>query len=141
MSMTKKQKALLQYMLDPEIATTAEASRLAGYASPQSAYAAVKAADFQDALKTFLAILESRGVDDKKLADVIAEGLDAEEIKYFSKDGIVEDERVVTDHVTRHKFVETVVKIRKLINTDNSTLQDNRKLIIVVGDKGLDGIL
>jgi hypothetical protein len=141
MGMTKKQKALLQYMLDPEIPNTAVASRLAGYASPQSAYAAVKSADFQDALQTFLRVLELKGVDDHKIAQTIANGLDAEEIKFFSKDGIVEDERVVTDHATRHKFVETVVKIRKLINTDNTSLQDNRKLIIVVGDKGLDGIL
>lgn len=139
--MTKKQKALLQYMLDPEIPSTAVASRLAGYASPQSAYAAVKTKDFQDALQHFLSVLEKKGVTDDFLAQTIKDGLDAEEVKFFSKDGIVEDERVVVDHSTRHKFVETVVKIRKLINTDNSSLQDNRKLIIVMGDKGLEDIL
>ena len=139
--MTKKQKALLQYMLDPEIKSTAEASRLAGYASPQSAYACTKSPDFQDALKKFLSILEQKGVTDEKLATVLAQGLEAEETKFFSKDGIVEDERVVPDHSTRHKFAETVVKIRKLINTDNTQLQDNRKLIIVMGDKGLGEIL
>lgn len=128
-------------MLDPEIPTTAMASRLAGYASPQSAYKSAQSSEFQDALQKFLSILEARGVTDKKLADVIAEGLDAEEIKFFSKDGIVEDERVVVDHATRHKFAETVVRIRKLINTDNTSLQDNRKLIIVMGDKGLGEIL
>ena len=128
-------------MLDPDIPNTATASRLAGYASPQSAYAAVKSQDFQDALQTFLKILELKGVDDHKVAQVIADGLNAKDTKFFSKDGIVEDEREVDDHATRHKFVETVVKIRKLINTDNTSLQDNRKLIIVVGDKGLQDIL
>ena len=139
--MTKKQKALLQYMLDPEIKSTAEASRLAGYASPQSAYKSAQSSEFQDALQKFLSILEQKGVTDQKIAQTIADGLDAEEVKFFSKDGVVEDERVVTDHATRHKFVETVVKIRKLINTDNTSLQDNRKLIIVMGDKGLGEIL
>jgi hypothetical protein len=138
---TKKQKALLQYMLDPEIKSTAEASRLAGYASPASAYKSAQSSEFQDALQKFLSILESRGVTDQKLADVIAEGLESTETKFFSKDGIVEDEREVPDHASRHKFVETVVKIRKLINTDNTSLQDNRKLIIVMGDKGLGEIL
>ena len=138
--MNKKQRALLQYMLDPEIPNTATAARLAGM-TPAAAYHLTKTPAFQDALQKFLSILESTGVTDQKLATTIAEGLDAEEVKFFSKDGIVEDERVVPDHASRHKFVETVVKIRKLINTDNTSLQDNRKLIIVMGDKGLGEIL
>ena len=127
-------------MLDPDIKSTAEAARLAGM-SPQSAYKLTKSEDFQDALKTFITCLEARGVTNEKLADVLAEGLESTETKFFSKDGIVEDERIVPDHATRHKFAETVVKIRKLINTDNTQLQDNRKLIIVMGEKGLGEIL
>ena len=137
--MNRKQKALLQYMLDPDIKSTAEASRLAGYKTPP--YVQIKQPDFQDALQTFLKILEQTGVTDDFLAQTLRNGLDSTEMKYFSKDGIVEDEREVPDHSTRHKFAETVVKIRKLINTDNTSLQDNRKLIIVMGDKGLGEIL
>lgn len=51
------------------------------------------------------------GVTPDKLARVLADGLDAEQTKLFAHEGMIMDARNVTDHPTRHKFLETALTL------------------------------
>lgn len=51
------------------------------------------------------------GVNPDKLAQVIADGLNANETKFFHHEGMVTDARDVIDHNVRHKFVETAIEV------------------------------
>lgn len=56
--------------------------------------------------------LERVGLRREKLARRLAEGVDAKEIRFFAKDGIVTDQRVVPDLGMRHTYLQTVLKLQ-----------------------------
>lgn len=86
--------------------------------------------------KNFLEVLEDAGVTDDKLAVVMQEGLNANKVisaKIVGKDadGQTDDFIEVPDHPTRHKFMESSLKIKGhskqdgVGNTYNTFVQQN----------------
>ena len=61
--------------------------------------------------------LEEAGITDKLLQQKLIEGLDADRIKT----SLTEPDRVVPDYPTRHKYLETALKLKKRLDTDKST--------------------
>lgn len=80
-------------------AITDEIAKEAGYASKETARAALKG---NTSLRAHLAsYLDGAGATLEKSAQVISEAMDATEAKFFSFEGKVCDERHVVDHGTR----------------------------------------
>jgi len=126
--LTKKQKKFVNALEDPDVTSVAEASRKAGYADVSSGYRSLEKPLIQSALEHFLKTLEVQGATDKKVALRIAQGLDAKKTTDI-------------DHHTRHKFVETVLKVKQFVTGGSKEpTQDNRKqLIFIIGDEGKTG--
>ncbi len=82
--------------------------------------------------KTFIQIMEASGIDDKRLAKVMDEGLSASKYMMFGK-------KKIEDHQTRHKFLETALKVKKLITGDNAggQIQVNVAAFLVPEKKAL----
>src|SRR5262245_31588431 len=76
-----------------------DSAAIAGYARSTNASHIERLESVQDAFRSLLNLR----VTDEKLADRIAEGLDATETKFFQKDGVVMDERSVADFAERRQ--------------------------------------
>jgi hypothetical protein len=50
------------------------------------------------------------GITDELLAQQLREGLDAREIQFFAKDGVVVSHRTVVDFATRYKYVDLCLR-------------------------------
>lgn len=62
--------------------------------------------------RAILAEMEKAGITDKLLARKLRRGMDATEVKFFAHEGNVTDSREVVDWSTRHKYLETALKVR-----------------------------
>lgn len=74
-----------------------------------------------EAKESFIRILERKGLTDDFLAGKAAELLEAETPHFFSKDGIVCDERFTPAHETRRKTLELVSKFKGHLKETSST--------------------
>jgi hypothetical protein len=72
----------------------------------------------------FLEQLDNAGVTDEKISQVINDLLNAEEIKFFQKDGIVITERTVADHKSRAAGARLAMEAKKLL-VQKTELQAN----------------
>lgn len=138
--LTKRQKKLIKAVADPDCLSVAEATRRAGYKDRNNGYEALQKPAVKSALESLLAAMEAKGITDELIAQKISEGLDARQTKFFAHEGVVMDERDTIDFAVRHKYVETVGKIKQVISGGGEQkITDNRKsLIIVIGDGGQD---
>lgn len=62
----------------------------------------------------------------------IKEGLNAEEIKFFQKDGIVTDQRVVVDHATRLHAAELDVKLHGFLQQQITQIPSQTNIAQIV---------
>ena len=60
----------------------------------------------------FQEVMERAGVDDVKLVSVLKEGLEANKVIVMGKDSAESFVDIQPDHPTRHKFLETSLKIK-----------------------------
>jgi len=85
------------------------------------------------AQRTFKMILEEAGVSDKFLAGKIRALLDAKQIQYFQKDGVVTDSREVEALETQRKTAELVAKLRGHLRESTQVDVDVSIMQTVVG--------
>ncbi len=76
-------------------------------------------------IQTVSNYLDQAGASIEKAAQVIAEGMEAKKIKYFSNWGKITDSREEPDHEIRLKAVELNVKLRRLLDPDNGKKNGN----------------
>lgn len=62
--------------------------------------------------KSFLKVMEQAGITDEKLSEVIKEGLEANKVIVMGKDSGESFVDITPDHPTRHKFLETALKVK-----------------------------
>lgn len=83
---------------------------------------AMKESDYSDAMaknpqkltqsKAFQQYMQKAGVTDERLVSVIKEGLEANKVIVMGKDSSESFVDIQPDHPTRHKFLETALKIK-----------------------------
>ena len=67
-------------------------------------------------------------IDDGFLTKVLKDGLKANSIRFFQRDGIVRDKRVCADHPTRKGFLDIAHKIEGNFAPEKIDLTDNREI-------------
>ena len=82
--------------------------------------------------RSFVSILEQRGLTDDFLADKALELMSAETPHFFSKDGKVEDTRMTPAHETRRKTLELVGKFKGHLKDDKGSGDINVGLMQMV---------
>lgn len=132
--MTKRQQKFVTALTNPEVDTIAEAARIAGYGSPrQRGQQALQSVTVQAALKDYIALLDNFGATNNVTALRLAEGLHAEKVSMFGK-------KCGPDFEQRGKYVDRINKIRGYMRGEDDG-EEAGKLVIVIGDKGLDEII
>jgi predicted transcriptional regulator len=86
-------------------------------------------------IKPMLDALFAAGATEEKYARVISEGMDAERTTGIKGKQITEP-----DHNARLKAGEQFAKLKKYISSDEDKVVNN-KLIVIIGEKGLDEII
>ena len=117
---------------------------LAARAEGKSRGEAVRAANYTGApaqiersdnlRKALILAFEAKGLTTGKLAQKIADKVDAKKQVFFSKDGIVCDEREVDDNETQAKFTRTALEVRgDLVKEEGTKMQLNVGIIEMPG--------
>ena len=76
--------------------------------------------------QAFQTFLQKAGVTDEKLVSVIKEGLEANKVVVMGKESQDAFVDVQPDHPTRHKFLETTLKIKNIgAQTEGNTVNVN----------------
>ena len=112
-NLTIKQRKWLSIYL--EIGNASEAARQVydcenDESAGQIGYENLKKLDYTD-------FLEAAGVTDKLLQQKIMEGLNSDKVKT----SLTEPDQVVPDYPTRHKYLETALKLKKRLGADSVT--------------------
>lgn len=72
--------------------------------------------------QAFQHYMEQSGVTDKKLADVLKDGLEANKTIVMGKESSESFVDIQPDHPTRHKYLETALKIKGIGKDDGNNL-------------------
>ena len=102
---TLKQKKAIEYIVGGD--SVSKAMTKAGYA-PTTA----KNPSELTNSKTFQEILEKTGISDERLSEVLNEGLGATKTIVMGKDSNESFVDIQPDHPTRHKFLETALRLK-----------------------------
>lgn len=119
-----------------ETSNVAEAGRMAGYGRRQSAHHALK-----NIQKKMGDLLDEVGMDDKTLlTKYLQPGLDSTKIEFFSKDGIVMEEKVVIDRSERRHHLDMVWKLKGRYkqaedNAGSQVRSNTNTVCVVVADE------
>lgn len=126
---TLRQKKALDRIVENG-GNVSKAMRDAGY-SPATAKTPQKLTES----KAFLEIMQEAGVTDEKLTQVIKEGLDATKPIVMGKDSNEAFVDVIPDHPTRHKFLETSLKIKGIGQAKDNTINNFGQMVIQQKDR------
>src|SRR5262245_25861347 len=110
-NLTLRQKKYIKARVDG--ASQTDAAAKAGYSRGTSASHIENAPSVREAFKRLL----GARIPDEKLAQRLAEGLDATETKFFQKDGVVIDSREVVDFKERRAYVQMAGEILEVLPT------------------------
>jgi len=100
--------------------------------SPKSADSQIQNIMREPAVQqAFTRVMEAEGISDQFLAQKIRDLLDAQETKYFQKDGIVTDQREVAALETQRKTTELAAKLKGHLK-DRSEVDVNIGLMALV---------
>ena len=102
---------------------------------------AMKESDYSDAMaknpqkltqsQAFQQYMQKAGVTDERLVSVIKEGLEANKVIVMGKDSSESFVDIQPDHPTRHKFLETALKIKGIgRDSEGNNIQTNFVQII-----------
>ena len=81
-------------------------------------------------------LMDKMGLSDERLLSVMREGIEAHRVVTASLEGIITDEKSYVDHPTRHKYMETGLKLRgHLRDKILGDLPDNVSVVINIGNK------
>ena len=123
--LTLKQKRFIKYYL--ESGNASQSALKAGYKNRQSAFMNMSNVVIKDTLYQYM---ERQGLTEKKLLEVLVRGLEA--YKLNSKD------KKSADHATRHKFLETALKLKELLRDKvevSGEIKGGEKTIIILNGK------
>lgn len=132
---TLKQKKAIA-ILGEKGGSISGAMRAAGY-SPMTAKNPDKLTN-TPAFKTFLDELEKAGVTDAKIAETISEGMNATKTIVMGGESNESFVDIQPDHQTRHKFVETAIKVKghvRPVDPTGNTVNNFGQMIIGKGGK------
>jgi len=96
--LNKRQRKFVNAILDPDVDTVSEATRIAGYADVNTGYRSLKKPAILGALDEFLQSLTIQGATDPVVARRIAEGLHAKVVRRFAHNGKIVS---VAEDITR----------------------------------------
>lgn len=105
-ALTIKQRKFVRFYL--QTGNASQSALKAGYKNRMSAFDTLTKPYVQSLM---LQIMEQKGITDKKLANVLKEGLSAKRVVAIA-DGDDEKRIEVADLSTRHKYLETALKIK-----------------------------
>lgn len=108
--LTLKQKKFIKAFFETENAT--EAAIRAGYSPKGAAVKGSETIRSPNGGAAIAEILDKAGLTDDFIAARLREGVDAKEIKFFSFEGIVTDQRETVDYPTRHQYLATSLKAK-----------------------------
>ena len=116
------------------------AARKAGYSHNTAKNATSKMEKDGD----FDQFLEIAGLTDKALAEHAQKGFDAEKVVSVESDEVLDNGKVrwvevtVPDWTSRHKYFETILKLRKKVTADDDKKPGETKIIIIrAGDQSI----
>lgn len=89
----------------------------------------------REGIKPMLDALYGAGATEEKYARVISEGMDAEKTS-----GVIGATTKEPDHAIRLKAGEHYAKLKRYVTGDDGGVVNN-KLIVIIGEKGLDEII
>ncbi len=107
-ALTKRERLFFKALTKSPGITIAEAGRRAGYAESTirgTIYNKIAKDRFQEGIA---GIMEEKGLTDDKIMDHVMEGLEAIQILGGEE---------IADHKTRHRFIETILKLKGLVVT------------------------
>lgn len=88
------------------------AAKEAGYSDSTARHADREIGSRPAVRSAFIELMEKAGLTDEKLVMRLNEGIDAEETKFFQKDGEVTDSRNVIAHGERRAHLELAMKVK-----------------------------
>jgi hypothetical protein len=118
------------------------AFREAGYTAKTAAFKSGPM--LQKILESFPEIMDRKGISDDSLADSLKDGLEAMFIKTATFEGIITDQKSFIDFPTRHKYLETALKLKNLIIENikiSGSLSSLTDAELEAKEKALDEIL
>jgi phage terminase small subunit len=124
-----RRKIVIQGLIEGK--TIKDAAILAGYSPKTAGEQGAAILQHPQAKQEFSLIMERKGLTDEILAQKIKDLLDAQETKYFQKDGIVTDQRQVDALETQRKTVELATKLKGHLK-DKSEVDINVGLMALV---------
>ena len=92
----------------------AEAARQAGFTGPQPRTTGGRELAKPNIREAIKARMDALGLTEAKFLKTLSDGLEANAVKTATDGGKITDERTYTDHVTRHKYLETGLKLRDM---------------------------
>lgn len=111
--MTVKQRKFVKGKLEGK---SDQAAALGANYSPMTArVAGNKIAKHPDVIAAFQRAMKKAGITDELLATRMKEGIDAQETKFFQKDGIVTDSRDVVAFGERRAMLELAARMKNLL--------------------------
>lgn|SRR3990167_430220 len=102
-----------------------DSKRLAKYSENSSAASIESNPNLQAALRE---VMKANGLTEQFLTEELMQGLKKKKTLYFSKDGIVSDERTIDDNDIQHKYFRDALEIRGDIK---SSVIENMNLGII----------
>ncbi|GAF73854.1 unnamed protein product, partial [marine sediment metagenome] len=117
--LTKRQRKLILEVVRNPSGTNKEWGEAAGYApssAKQKAWDTLQKTNVREAVRELLNGNPATSL--KGLTKTLAEGLQAKETKFFQEKGRVTDEREVIDHGTRHRYMDSGLKLHGALGHD-----------------------
>ncbi|MEI6315385.1 MAG: hypothetical protein WCO89_10985 [Syntrophus sp. (in: bacteria)] len=124
-----RRKMIIQAVIEGE--SLKDAAISAGYSPKTAGAQATAVMKHPEAQQAFARVMEEAGISDQILAQKIRDLLDAQETKYFQKDGIVTDQREVAALETQRKTAELAAKLKGHLK-DRSEVDVNIGLMALV---------
>lgn len=120
LELNPRQRKFLKYYV--ETGNASKAAKMAGYADYRvHPYDILAKPSFQAAYNE---LLDKHGITDQKLLKVLSEGLNAKKLVYVESGDVMENglqkkvQEFDDDYQTRHKYLETGLKLKKHLESD-----------------------
>lgn len=114
--LTPKQKKFVDNYVNSGNAS--EAAREAGYSPKTAAHTGYENLQKPQIQAEIRARMDEAGITEPELLKTLKEGLGATQVKVFNNLGNIIESDPYIDHVTRHKYLETALKLRDMFPSD-----------------------
>ena len=118
--MTERQKRFVDHFVDS--GNGAEAARKAGYSKNCDDVIASENLRKPNIQAAIADRMDAKGITEARLLKTLDEGLNANVVKVFNNNGAILISEPLVDHVTRHKYLETGLKLRDMFPAEKKNL-------------------